>query len=279
MSPIHATPTRFSPPPGIHQHAQSPAGQDGEEGEADDPPCLSNMSPSIFVPATIDFSLPAPAPPSDPLERERLALAQIDEHAAAVRRNIHYLLAQETTRSRRVGSRPRPFYTALGRRVLKGRGPGLTAAQEAAALPGGGEDDEKALARVLSRDAGGAPAPLPLPAQVEGCAPPVGLGDLVSEAIYEERVPPRRYAVTYFLNTLRNGLMQLEGHAASVERVKEEKRAEIRSEALRGAQGVVGVRTAESGRDGGGVEEGGNNNNTTTTTTTAADEGDKMDTS
>ncbi|KAI1489798.1 hypothetical protein F5X96DRAFT_695415 [Biscogniauxia mediterranea] len=282
MSPIHARPTRFSPPPpGVHQPAQSPAGQDEEEGEEDDPPCLSNMSPSIFVPATIDFSLPAPAPPSDPLERERLALAQIDEHAAAVRRNIHYLLAQETTRSRRVGSRPRPYYTALGRRVLKARGPGLTAA--AAALPGGSEDDEKALARVLSRDAGtgtGAPA-------VEGAVVGVGLGDLVSEAIYEERAPPRRYAVTYFLNTLRNGLMQLEGHAASVERVKEEKRAEIRSEALRGrgvhAEGMKGGWTAESGGGGGGGDGGGvegdNTTTTTTTTTTAADEGDKMDTS
>ncbi|KAI0596090.1 hypothetical protein F4775DRAFT_330354 [Biscogniauxia sp. FL1348] len=268
MSPtaaLHATSTPFPPPPqGVHhQPAQSPADQDGEEGEEEDPPCLSNMSPAIFVPATIDFSLPAPAPPSDPLERERLALAQIDEHAAAVRRNIHHLLAQEINRSRRVGSRPRPFYTALGRRVLKGRGPGLTAAQEAAALPGCSEEDNRALAPLLSRDAGGIAAmPLPPP------PPVVGLGDLVSEAIYEERVPPRRYAVTYFLNTLRNGLMQLEGHAASVEKVKEERRAEIRSEALRG---VVGAGMAESGEGEGGV--GGGNNDTTTTT----DGGDKMD--
>ncbi|KAI5919007.1 hypothetical protein F4810DRAFT_689798 [Camillea tinctor] len=264
LTPVSASSAQFPPPQAFYQPAQSPTDQDEDGREEEDPPCLTNMSTSIFVPATIDFSQPVPPLPSDPQERERLALAQIDEHAAAVRRNIHHLLAQETTRSRRVGARARPPY---GRPAIPERVPGLTAAQEAAALPT--EEHSQKLRGILNK-VKDAVAP------ARGAeVPPVTLESLVSEVVYEEQVAPRRYAVMYFLNTVRNGLMQLDGHAASVEKVKNEKREEIRSEMLRGVQEKANS-WAAAAEDGGSSSDvgvtGGND-------TTAVDEGDKMDTS
>ncbi|KAI1506208.1 hypothetical protein F5X99DRAFT_426264 [Biscogniauxia marginata] len=270
------------PPQGVHQSPQELA-----EQQQEDIPPLSNIAPSIFVPATVDFTQPPPALAPDPAQRQREALTQIDEHAAAVRRNIHHMLRQEVTRSRRVGTRPRPFYTALGRPVGRARGPGLTPAQEAATLPG--EDEEAAVAQLLDRDQQQHHQPPPPRGGPWEVPPAVGLGagDLVSAVAYEEREPPRRYAVGYFLNTVKNGLAQLEGHAASVERVKEQRRAEFREEWVR--RNTLGGGRPADGSGGGGSNDGSSGGGSSNDGSSGGDvggggnatsnEGDRMDTS
>ncbi|CAJ2511175.1 Uu.00g068000.m01.CDS01 [Anthostomella pinea] len=187
------------------------------ENEEEDIPLLSNIAPSIFVPATFDYTTAPPPLPTDPRKRLEQRLVQIEEHEAKVQRNIRAMTKREVRRIHLIGETDRPYFDNLGRRVTKKRKPGLTT-YEQDLLPNNREE----LARLWESKAWGRlpPPPPPPPPPVRGGPWEVPLGlsknDLLNGPVHADNLSPRAASVKFFLNIIQFSAQNLEGHADAI---------------------------------------------------------------
>ncbi|KAI1800854.1 hypothetical protein F4811DRAFT_556450 [Daldinia bambusicola] len=193
----------------------SERGQDTQLQEEEDIPAFQSITPSIFVPAQIDFTKPLPELPSEPNQRRAEMLAQIDEHADAVLDNIYYMLNREKTRILQECKRREASFPHL--RAL----PGLTDGEERS-LPSNAMEMDEIL--YLKQHA-------PKPNQIASDVPPMFSHNqcLHVEAGGPED-PPRKSAEKMLMNLVKHGIQNLEGFAQHIENVKEAKRRELGNE-------------------------------------------------
>ncbi|KAI0004804.1 hypothetical protein F4779DRAFT_60210 [Xylariaceae sp. FL0662B] len=181
----------------------------GQKQQEENIPFLSSFSPAIFAPAQIDFTAPPPALLSDQNIRRTDALAQIDEHANFIEGNIRYMMKRECKRIRQ-DCRQREAQVQRRRK----RRPGLEKSEEKWLPVNGMELDDIFFTRQYCA------MPLKGPYEVPILTTQ---NDLLLKNVQGLEKMPRKYAETLVLNLVKVGLQQLEGHAAHVKRVKQER--------------------------------------------------------
>ncbi|KAK6073595.1 hypothetical protein SCUP234_08671 [Seiridium cupressi] len=98
--------------------AASPAREDGPRVIQDNIPEFVSMAPAIFVPATFDYSQPRPSPaPGEngaATSRVDRALAELEDHMTAVKRNISTIMLQQARKVHQDSAAQELFWTDRG---------------------------------------------------------------------------------------------------------------------------------------------------------------------
>ncbi|KAI1820648.1 hypothetical protein F4861DRAFT_50582 [Xylaria intraflava] len=227
------------------------AAQDGAgEGDSENIPVLSSISPSIFVPTDRDFTKTPPPLSDDPVTRLEATMEALDWHAARVEENMVAMLVREAQRVRRGGYIERVQYDSY-HRPIKDYAGYKRAEKELLLEERMVREDTEAFLKTItgkkSRDEDDKQDPhdrRPHPRQPSASSilPPLSetlepeytdLATLRREKLLrlevdEVRQTPRAAALTHVLNLVKWGWEdQLEGHRDAVRKEKESRRADL----------------------------------------------------
>lgn len=171
------------------------------------------MAPAIFVPATFDYTQPRPStlPPSGAAETRRVdrALAELEEHMDAVKRNIATMVLQQARKVRQDAVQQERAIAAQGLPPPRSKRLPPTRA------------DEDALLRNL-----GAPRD---PRRTYGVGRGFGPHD-VPQVLPNPKDTPREAAVTMLVDWMRYGALQMEGYEMHCETARKQTRDRVARE-------------------------------------------------
>jgi hypothetical protein len=214
----------------------------------EDIPCLSSISPAIFVPTDRDFTKTPPPLSEDPVTRLEESLKELDRHAVRVEENMVWMFAREAERIRRGGALERVQYDEYNRPITEDQRKKVPNMMLEERILG---EDEPVVLKLLGddkyrdyQDTGRTredprdrrqrhtPAVPPTSPWPAGSREYADLATLRSEMfkldVDELRQTPRQAALTHILNLVKWGWdEQLEGHRAAVNKEKEERRADL----------------------------------------------------